>query len=65
MFENVSAEEDILIQGEVVRDGLKLHKEELHLQNFSPNIIQVNKSKGKSWALLVASMVEEKCSYTG
>jgi len=42
-----------------------LHKEELHLQNFSPNIIQVIKSKGESWALLVASMVDEKCSNTG
>ena len=47
---------------------------ELHLQNctyrtaltnFSPNIIQVIKSKGMSWALLVASIVDEKCSYTG
>jgi len=35
------------------------------LQNFSPNIIQVTKSKENSWEPLVASMVEEKCSYTG
>jgi hypothetical protein len=32
---------------------------------FSPNVIQVIKSRRKNWALLVASMGEEKCSYTG
>ena len=42
-----------------------MSNEELHLQNFSPHVIQMVKSRGKNWALLVASMGEEKCSYAG
>jgi hypothetical protein len=39
---------------EVTGEWRKLHKEELHEQYNSPNIIGVNKSRRMSWAWQVA-----------
>jgi hypothetical protein len=41
----------------------KLHNEELHNLNFSPNVISVNKSSRMRWAESVASKGEKRNPY--
>jgi hypothetical protein len=49
---------------EVTGEWRKLHNEELHDPYFSPNIVQVIKSRRMRWAGHVARMGEERGVYT-
>jgi hypothetical protein len=44
---------------EIIGDWIRLHDEELHNLDSSPNIIRMFKSKGIRWAGLVALMGEK------
>jgi hypothetical protein len=47
-------------RGEVTGDWRKLHNEELHNLNSSPNIIRIMKSSTMGWAWHVARMGEQR-----
>jgi hypothetical protein len=48
---------------EVRRDWRKLHNDELHNLNSSPNVVRMIKSRSMRWAGHVARMVEKRNAY--
>ena len=50
-------------RGEVAREWIKLHNDELNDLYFLPNIVRVIKSRRMSWAGHVARMEERRCVY--